>query len=727
MATSNEVHQVPLFLWQVLRRSWLSILLCVAMAGCVAAYTSLRQTKIYSAFTTVQIDPTPPSPLGPDIQNVADVGAGLYWDTQQYYRTQYEIIRSRKLATETVQRLGLQNDASFILNLPSNASIPKDAEAQAAITPDVDAAASALQGRLSVNAVKESRLVQISLTDADPARAERVLRTLVEIYIDNNVDTVLQSTEVAADWLNVQLAKLRHELDEREVALHDYKRNNQILSVSIEDQNNLLREELNQLSSALTQVRAQIENLAAREEQLSKLTFTDPTQLHSNELLNNPTVSRLRAQWVDAKSKHEELVHSGRGAQHPSVLASQAVLDELNRALQTEISNIRAALQGDLQAKRREEVGLRTLHERAKARALDLNALGLEFHRLERARENTEKLYSVVLERTKESDITRFMRFNNIRVLDEARAGSTPVLPRTPINIGFGLVVGLGAGFLLALARTYFDRTFRTPAEVEETLHLPILAVLPQTSTGESPNNRSALSKRRRSGGNTELLVHEQPASSIAEAARALRTNLTFSAPDKPLKRLLVTSGGPFEGKTTVACWLATSLAQTGKRVLLLDCDLRKPRAHKVFSRNNDVGLTTLLLDSTTFDTLDLSTPVPNLSVLVTGPSVPNPAELIQSERFSNCLALLQSKFDCLVIDSPPIAAVTDAAVLSTLVDGTVLVVRAHSTYRDLAKQAVRMLRDVSSNTLGVVLNGTQSNAHGYGGYRYQYSYSSDR
>ncbi len=592
---------------------------------------------------------------------------------------------------------------------------------------DVEGAASALQGRLSVSAVKESRLVQISLTDAEPSRAERVLRTLVDIYIDNNVDMVLQSTEVAADWLNVQLAKLRHELDDREVALHDYKRNNQILSVSIDDQNSLLRDELNQLSSALTQVRTQIENLAAREEQLNKLTFSDPTELRSNELLNNLAIGRLRSQWVDAKSKHEELVQSGRGPQHPAVLSSQAVLDQLAAALLTEITNTRAALQGDLQAKRREEVGLRSLHERAKARALDLNALGLEFHRLERARENTEKLYSVVLERTKESDITRFMRFNNIRVLDDARAGEGPVLPRTPINIGFGLVVGLGAGFLLALARTYFDRTFRTPAEVEETLKLPILAVLPQTSSSDStPNNRSARA-RKRNGGNTELLVHEQPSSSIAEAARALRTNLTFSAPDKPLRRLLVTSGGPFEGKTTVACWLATSLAQTGKRVLLLDCDLRKPRAHKVFSRDNTVGLTSLLLDPSIFDSLDLTTPVPNLSILVTGPSVPNPAELIQSERFSSCMAMLQAKFDCLVIDSPPIAAVTDAAVLSTLVDGTVLVVRAHSTYRDLAKQAVRMLRDVSSNTLGVVLNGSQNNAHGYGSYRYQYSYSSER
>src|SRR5690606_14908523 len=162
----------------------------------------------------------------------------------QYYRTQYEVLRSRKLATDTVRRLGLHNDVTFILNKPPDYVLPPDAPG-----PSEDAAQAAVQSRLSVNAIKESRLVQVSFTDADPARAERVLRTLVELYIDNNVDSVLESTENAAEWLNVQLTKLKTELDDREVALHEYKRSNQLLSVSIDDQNNLLREEINQLST----------------------------------------------------------------------------------------------------------------------------------------------------------------------------------------------------------------------------------------------------------------------------------------------------------------------------------------------------------------------------------------------------------------------------------------------------------------------------------------------
>src|SRR5690606_21034357 len=187
---------------------------------------------------------------------------------------------------------------------------------------------------LTVSAVKESRVVEISFLDADPDRAARVLRTLVELYIDNNVDTALQSTASAAEWLNVQLGKLKSELDERELALHDYKRSNQLLSVSMDDQNNLLRDEINQLSTALTQVRTEIQNLTARHEQLAGLEDTDNlTHLPSSEFLSNPVVNSLRSEWVRAKGSHEELVRSGRGERHPSVLASQARVDELTSAL----------------------------------------------------------------------------------------------------------------------------------------------------------------------------------------------------------------------------------------------------------------------------------------------------------------------------------------------------------------------------------------------------------
>jgi capsular exopolysaccharide synthesis family protein len=194
-----------------------------------------------------------------------------------------------------------------------------------------------------------------------------------------------------------------------------------------------------------------------------------------------------------------------------------------------------------------------------------------------------------------------------------------------------------------------------------------------------------------------------------------------FTAPDRPQRRILITSGGPLEGKTTVACWVATALAQTGKRVLLVDCDLRRPRIHRVFGRVNDRGLTTLLLDETELGSMDLSTQVPNLDVLTAGPPAPNPAELLQSERFSHLLEKLDSRYDRVVLDSPPVAPVTDAAILSTRVDSTLLIVRAQSTSRDLAGTTARTLRDVATSTVGVVFNAAKRDGAGYGAYHYQY------
>jgi polysaccharide biosynthesis transport protein len=709
---SPGVNQFPAQLANALRRSWWLVLGLSALAAAAAGFYSVGQTKIYLATVIVQIDPTAPRPLGPDVQGVADLGAGLYWDTQQYYQTQYEVLRSRHLAERTVRRLGLERDAGFIRNSSPNVSLPPLTE------PDVESAIDALRGRMTVTPIKESRLVSITLQDADPARAARVLRAVAETYIDDNVDGSLESTESASRWLNVQLEKLKAELTDREQALHDYKRNKEILSVSMDDQNEFLRVELGHLSQALTNVQTERESLASRYEELSAIDLTSTNRLPSRELLESNLLNQLRSSYVDAERQRQSLTSKGYGANHPDVLAQLANVELSKNALLDEIRNIKEALGAALAAKKQEEQGLRSLYDRAKARALDLNGLTLEYRRLERAKNNTEKLYSLVLERTKESDLTRFMRFNNIRVVDQAITSPSPIRPRVPLNTAIGAVLGFGLGMLGAFGRTLLDRTFRTVQDLEATLQLPVLAVLPRML-----KSSRSLKNRRDKAERAELLVHEKPTSSTAEAARALRTNLMFTAPDKPQRRLLITSGGPLEGKTTVACWIATALAQTGQRVLLVDCDLRRPRVHRVFDRVNDSGVTTLLLDSSDFEKLDLSSTVPNLDVLTSGPPAPNPAELLQSERFAQLLTKLEQRYDRIVIDSPPVAAVTDATILSTLVDSTLLIVRAHATSRELAAQVARVLRDISPNMVGVVFNAIPLQAGKYGGYHYQQYY----
>jgi capsular exopolysaccharide synthesis family protein len=221
--------------------------------------------------------------------------------------------------------------------------------------------------------------------------------------------------------------------------------------------------------------------------------------------------------------------------------------------------------------------------------------------------------------------------------------------------------------------------------------------------------------------GSPELIVHESPLSGPAEAARNIRTNLQFMSPDRPLRVVVVTSAGPSEGKTTVATGLAIAIAQAGQKVILVDCDLRRPRVHRVFGKSSDRGVTTAVMDRGVLTDELLATDIPNLSVLPAGPIPPNPAELLQSDRFKQLLATLRESYDRVVIDSPPIVPVTDAAVLSTQVDGTVIVVRAFATARDLVLEAKRSIRGVGGRVIGAVLNAVDFRRSEYSGYRYEY------
>ena len=704
----------------LVRKNWLLVCACVALGIFGAAFLSSRITRIYRASTTVQIDPNPPRPLGQDVQSTVDMGAGNYWNTQEYYQTQHEILKSRRLARETVEQLGLGQDGPFQLNLPTGAELPPE------FKPNDDSAVGALKGRLELAPVGDSRLVKISFEDAEPARASKVLRTLVELFIDQNVDDAVASTNVASDWLNVQLDKLKTELNDNEHALHDFKSNKQILSVSLDDQSNMLREEMQQLNRELTRVRTTVEQLKARVLQLSKINVVEPGDLPSDELLKSSVLQRLRGDLVSATKEQEGFIQAGKGANHPLVKRASSRVEISRKALLQEVNNIRLALSAALTGKQKEAEGLTGLVARAKQRALELNRLGLDYRRLERAKLNTERVYSLVLERTKESDLTRFMRFNNIRVVDAAITHPRPVAPRTPLNIALGAIFGLGLGVALAFARLLIDRTVRSAEEAESLTGYSVLAMLPKTSTPSQKVNR-----RRRELDPNPLIVHESPNSGPAEAARALRTNLMFTDPDKERRCLLITSAGPSEGKTTVATWIATAFAQTGKRVLLVDCDLRRPRLHRVFGRVNNVGVSSLLIGEASFDEIDVETTIPNLGVLNAGPVPPNPAELLQSKKLEGLLEFLGKRYDVLIIDSPPLVAVTDAAILSRLVDGSLLITRAHSTQRHLVKQGARILHDVDAKVFGCVVNAfdnrkSSSYGYGYGRYAYNYQYKQD-
>lgn len=721
----QEASKVLLEAWKTLRKRWIWVVTLTAAGLIVAAFYTAGQQRIYRSSCVIQIDPKPPKPLGQEVQAIVDVGANSYWANTEYYKTQFQIIQSRAVSEETVRRLGLHRDISFRRGLGPKDKLPDASETPASenVEAAIESTAARLRSQLSVEPVRESRLVTIAYTDPSPERARQILTTLVGVYVDRNVDVALDSTNTAADWLRGQVDKLKQELEGSENALHDYKTDNRILSVSLDDQSNMLRQEMQQLSAALTAVRVRRTQVAAQAEELAKLGSDVQADLSNYLLLRDQTLQNLRDALVTAQSDRNSLLGSGKGENHPLVASAVARVDAAREALEREVENVRQAAQRELSTVDKEVNSLATLLDQAHTRAQDLGRLEIEYRRLERSKTQTEKLYSLVLERSKESDLTRMMRFNNIQTIDPPLVPKAPVSPRVPVNMAIGLVGGIALGLFGAFAREMFDQSVKSPSDIEE-LGVTFLGLLPRLGRhGGAPyaSSRRRAQRGREGPERAEWTVHEDPTSAVSEAARGIRTNLSFMSPDQPFRTFLVTSAAPSEGKTTVACWLATAMAQAGHRVLLVDCDLRRPRLHRVFGLVNDRGVTSVLLDRATLKEAVHDTGIPGLSVLLSGPQSPSPAENLQSKSFESLLAEMSSTYDRLVIDSSPVGPVTDAVVLSTRVDASILVIRALSSARDAVRHARKALEDVRANLVGAVLNAADPSRQGYSYYHRYY------
>jgi polysaccharide biosynthesis transport protein len=693
-----------------LRRHWATAIGVAASVFVAVAFHTYGQPKIYRSSATLEFEPNAPKPLSKDVENL---NPGTWsGDSMEYYATQCRILGSTRVAEGAVHALDLSRDQGFLGG--STASGPPP------VPVPEPAAARMLQGRLKVILQKETSLAVVEYEDTDPGRAQRVLQAVIDAYINQNLEKTVDSTTAAVAWLRNQLDTVKRELESSEMSLHEYKLDKNILSVDIEAQSNMLREQMQLTNEALTNTRIKREELSARRNELVKVSADDPSNLPASELLQSPWLQQFRQRYEDSVRERDGLLGSGKGPGHPDVQAVEARLAASRAALLSEVRNIKAVVERDLAVISRQSDGLARLSDETKKQALDLNLLEIEYNRLKRNKEHTEKLYSFILERTKENDLARMMQVKNVFVVDRPFLPDYPVRPNTAYNLGFALLAGLLLGAITARIRAVFDRTLKTPDDVESELGVACLGLLPIVGDvgGASRSRRGPA--RVKTNGPPELAVHDQPGGGVAEAARTIRTNLTLMDPKNPYRTILVTSGIPGEGKTTVACSIAISMANTGQKVVLVDCDLRRPRVHRVFGTSSDVGVSTILFGKSTVEESLVTSGVPNLSILPFGPPPPNPAEIFHDSRFREMLAELATRFDRVIIDSPPTLAVTDPALLSTMVDGTIMVVRAFDTTREMARRALRGLQSVGGNIGGIVLNAVDLDEHEY---RYHYYY----
>lgn len=694
---------------RAVRKHWAIVLGLVLVCGAASLAYSKTLPKIYESQSLLEFDPDVIKPLG----NKADpmVGWSAVWDTQQYYETQYRIMQSDRVLSAVVRDLSLQNDASFLGYTPKTPA-------------PLDATIASLRGRLIIDPVKGSRLVLIKIQDTRPEQARRLSDAVARAYIQQNLDKMVNATGDTVVWLSGQLDHFKQELEQTENSLHEFKKQNDLPSSTLEDLSKMIRLEMQDYDGALTRTRMRRQELAARHGELAKITAENPDQVPASELLSNAFLGGLRSQFQTAQRERAELVAEGKGENHPAVKKADEKIALAKSHLLSEIKNIQGAVQRDLSIIERQENGEASLYEGARKKAVELNLKELEFHRLDRMRAQNEKLYAVLLEQMKEADLRRMMNTNNIRMVDSAQEPKDPIAPRVSVNVSIALLVGLIVGLALAILREQLDNTLKTPEDVENRLGVTFLGLLPDIVDDSGGRGAPKQKSRRRASPTQlapELLVHERPTSGIAEAARSLRTNLMFMNPDEPYRRLLITSAAPSEGKTTVAVSIAISLAQGGQRVCIIDCDLRRPRLHRIFDRAGDVGLMNVILGDATVEEVAKPTVVPNLYCIPCGPIPPNSADVVSSDKFRRTLDEISARFDRIVLDSPPIIAVTDSAIASTLVDGVIFVVRAFKTSVNLCRSGLRTLQDVDAPIAGAVLNAVNLNRHEYNYYHYYY------
>ncbi|WP_394821321.1 GumC family protein [Pendulispora albinea] len=696
----------------MVRKQWAIIAACLLLGTGLSLVYSKTLPRIYQAQSMVELDPNAFRPLGEKMNSAMPLGADDFWNNQEYYETQYRIITSTKVLERAVRDLGLQNDYDFF-GLKAAPEKP--------IT--VEETAQTLRAHITVEPVKNSRLALIKVEDIQPKRAKRICDAVATAFIDQNLEKAISATSDSLAWLGSQVDAVKKDLEHNENTLYEFKRSNDLPSTSINESSNMIRLEMQDLNSALTRTRTRKQELLARHAELAKITTENAESLPASELLASTFLQSMRTQYVEGLRAKRMLLAEGKGENHPAVKSLDMKILESRTALLAEVKNIQGAVERDLAVIQREEAGEAALYEAAHKRAVDLNMKEIEYHRLDRSREQNEKLYAMLLEHMKDADLARNNKANNIHLIEVAVEPTAPIRPRVPLNIAIGAVIGLVFGVGLGWLRGSLDNSIKTPEQIEKDLGITFIGMLPAV---EEPNagkakGRRVPTRRTLQSSSPALIVHDDPHSGLAEAARSIRTNLMFTNPDRPYRRLLVSSAAPGEGKTTIACSIAIALAQSGQRVCIIDCDLRRPQLHRIFERSGDRGVTNVLVGEAAIEDVARPTKVENLWSIPAGPIPPNPADLFHSDRFKKFLDDASESFDRIIIDSPPLVAVTDSAIISTLMDGTVFVLRAFRTTRPLARQGLRALADVDAPVIGAVLNDMDLNRHEYSYYHYYY------
>ncbi|MCP4578314.1 MAG: polysaccharide biosynthesis tyrosine autokinase, partial [Deltaproteobacteria bacterium] len=716
------------YLRVLVKRRWTIITVFAVIFITVAIHT-FTATPIYQATTRLVIEKE-----NPNVVSIEEVMAVDSSGTD-YYQTQYKIIESRGVAREVISRLHLENSEEFfpkpkddfISNIKRSVKetiqswkdsirdlISTNKEAETFDQKDYDSDSglvSAFIDRIEVSPIRNSRLVDLSYEAKNPVLATQIVNTLAQAYMSQNLEIKLRAVKEAVSWLNKRVDEERKKVGEAEKALIQYKEKAGIITDFSNDIEQVTAQKLAQLNAQVVDAESVRVEAETRYNQAMSLQGS-PDMLGSiPEVIQNELIGEINKMEVELYKRMSELSKK-YGKKHPRMVAIESELKTLANRKAKAVNRVINSLRTQYRVALAKEESLKSAFNKQKQETLDLNKKAIQFSVLNREAQSARDMYDLLVKRFKETTLTEDMRTGNIRVVDRAEVPRSPVKPKKKLNLLLAIIVGLVAGIGLAFFFEYLDNTIKIPDEVKQHLRIPYLGPIPLVEEkDEKSGNRLA-----------DLVCLNAPKSTASESYRGIRTNILFSSAGAAPQVILVSSPGPREGKTMTATNLAITMAQSGSKVVLVDCDLRRPKIHRMFDLTKELGLTNLLVGNTKFGETVVHSKVSNLDLIFSGPVPPNPSEMLGSDRMKEFIGELRKHYDRIILDSPPITAVTDAAILGKIVDGVVLVIRAGQTVREVAKNSVSQLHSVGANVLGAVLNAVDIGKDKYY-YYYYYQY----
>lgn len=682
----------------------------IVTCGLLGLIATLLMTPKYTATATIEI--------AREADKVADFH-GVERETtsldQEFYQTQYGLLQSRALSERVATQLRLVDDPKFYALFKYKVEDPaftllngrypaSGRDERRRVAGEI------LRRNLLINPTRLSRLVEISFTCPDAVFSARVVNAWGENFIQTNLERKVQATSYGRDLLQRQLALQKERLDESQRQLVDYASAQQIINLPAQGsasggpttvERSIVADDLAALNSSLAQATADRIQAEARAQKGGSAGA-------SVEALRNQAINNLRQRRAELAAEYQRMMVQFEPG-YPAAQAIQNQIDQLDRSISREESRVSGSVQAEFREAQQREAALQTRVNQLKASYLDNRRRSIQYNIYQQEVDTNRALYDGLLQRYKEIGVAGGVGINNVSVVDSADIPQRPSSPRLLLNLFVSLVAGLALGVVIAFALEQMDEAISDPAEVEQRLGLPLLGSVPKLTGEKTP--RSELLDRK---------------SDLVDAYLAINTSLGFTTEHGVPRTFSVTSTRPAEGKSTTALALAAMLARTGKRVILVDGDMRSPSVHHLGGTNHDRGLSNFLAGDDNIDSLLFGMRDFDFVAMSAGPIPPNAAELLTGNRLVLLLQRLLERFDHVVIDSPPVMGLADAPLIASRVEGVVYAVESHGIRSSLVKTALGRLVAANAQIFGGVLTKFDARkAHyGYGvGYEYGYGY----